>query len=74
MSKKLETPTPPSATGTVMWLISSTILEEIARMFVTGKLSPSLAKDFAVDGRTHMADHIRSHAFPYSSNVRRRHA
>jgi len=39
------------------------VFEKIAFMFITGKFSPAIAEDFAIDGRAHMTDHVRSHEF-----------
>src|ERR1017187_6470114 len=39
--------------------------EQVALVLVTGKLSPSIANDFAIDGRAHVTDHVRSHEFHF---------
>src|ERR1700743_907377 len=39
------------------------VFEQVALVFVTGKFSPTIAEDFAIDGRAHMTDDVRSHEF-----------
>src|SRR5208283_6032020 len=42
---------------------------ERGAVFAAGKFAPAIAQDFAVDRRTHVADHVRSHDFLQNSNA-----